>query len=221
MNSIILLWLICLINSDLGSGNDVIHIKGSQPIVLPQTRIDSTKSKQKFLLLRNPARYHYYRVKSKRDLQAKLVHKGTTSLYKIDLNGRLIRLWSIQGYYHYGDVCISNDGKSVIFIDSFPSGSFPDKGQKTIAFYRNGKLVKSYAAHELLKEHDKVSGTSDYFTWLAYVDMIHPGNRVKAHENPPEIDDDDRLVIKTVEGIIYKFNIENGNIIESIPAAPQ
>lgn len=131
--------------------------------------------------------------------------KGHGVCYEVATDGSLKAMWRTEGWYSEG-VQLDYDGKVLARIGSWGSGD-QEEGMKTstlaVAFYKEGKLTKSYKVSDLVKDESKLVYTDSGLMWLQYElyvsPAIRPGNGFQ---------------LITLDGIRYRFDMNSGKIFE-------
>ena len=119
--------------------------------------------------------------------------KGT--LYEVR-SGKDKVIYTVSGWYSYR-VFISNDGKYLIRMGDWPSGT-PKAEDLAIAFYVDGQQKKSYSTLDLLKEPSKVPRSISHYRWLESVN--------------PSYMPEQMFSVVTVEKVTITFDITTGEI---------
>lgn len=143
-------------------------------------------------------RYVFVMVPEGEDAKAKPAH-GT--LYEVTASGALQQRWTTSGWYA-SDLIVANDGEHVVALNAWPEGEEPDN-TVGVAFYRSGKLVKSYSIRELVKDKKAVRGSLRHYRWLAEHASQQPRLEEKSF----------RLI--TIDGMLYNFDLASGAITKT------
>lgn len=143
---------------------------------------------------------HYFKmVPDKKDLWNKSKSKGI--LYEVR-SGKDKVIYTVSGWYSYR-VFISNDGKFLIRMGDWPSGS-PKAEDLALAFYVNGEEKKRYSTLDLLREPEKAPRSISHYTWLDKVDASYLGTQM--------------FSVLTIEKVEITFDITTGAIMFTEPA---
>ncbi|HEU5081008.1 MAG TPA: hypothetical protein VFT72_17480 [Opitutaceae bacterium] len=143
-------------------------------------------------------RYVFVMVPAGEDEKA---HPAHGTLYEVSADGSLKAHWTTKGWYA-PDMVVANDGAHIIALNTWPEGDQPD-ATIGVAFYRSGKLVKSYAIRDLVKEKEAVRGSFSHYRWLAE----HPTQQPRLEEQTF------RLI--TIDGTLYNFDLDSGAITKA------
>ncbi len=122
---------------------------------------------------------------------------GSGTMFEVSATGQDKPLWNISGWYAFATY-VSYDGKYLVRMGNWPPGE-PSSKHLAIAFYENGKLVKSYSTVEILKNPDNAPRSVSHYQFL---DKTLGFNAY-----------DYKFSIRTVENIEYTFDVTNGKII--------
>jgi hypothetical protein len=107
-------------------------------------------------------------------------------------------MWRTSGWYSY-QTYISRDGKYLVRLGNWPRGEGPSEKHLGIAFYKKGKLLKSYSTRELIKNVSLVPRSASHYRFLKEVEGFDPPTSLQ-------------FVIKTVDNVRYVFDVQNGEI---------
>lgn len=132
--------------------------------------------------------------------------------YEITASGKLKELWRTSGWYSF-QVFLSHDGRHLVRMGPWSVGSEPAHDDLAVAFYQDGKLLKSYSTAELVKDHSKVQRSVSHYTWLADSDS----RAADATLHELKLGWDNVFTLSTIDGINYRFNATTGGI-ESVDA---
>lgn len=127
----------------------------------------------------------------------KEVTPGSGTLFEVSAVGQDKPLWSTSGWYAL-DTFVSYDGRYLVRMGGWVVGE-PSRKHLAIAFYENGKLIKSYSTIEVLKNPSNVPRTVSTYRYLNEI----IGFRPYTYE----------FSIRTVEDIEYTFDVKNGNVM--------
>jgi hypothetical protein len=122
--------------------------------------------------------------------------------YEIKPSGGLKELWRIKGWYSF-KVFLADDGSHLVRMGPWNFGSDPASDHLAVAFYRDGKLLKSYSTAELVKDHSRVRRSSSHYQWLNEREMGAEG---------PQLDWNGQFNLTTADGINYRFDVTTGEI---------
>ena len=137
---------------------------------------------------------HYFKmIPDKKDVWNRAKAKGT--LYEVR-SGKDKVIYSVSGWYSY-QVFISNDGKYLIRMGDWPSGT-PKTEDLAVAFYADGRQKKSYSTLDLLKEPDKAPRSISHYRWLDKADESYMLSEM--------------FSVVTIEKVEITFDITTGKI---------
>lgn len=125
--------------------------------------------------------------------------------YHLDSSGNLKESWRIDGWYSFSTFLL-NDGRHLVRMGPWNVGYKPEAEDLAIAFYEDGKLIKSYSTVELVKDPSKVHVSSSHYDWLTDWDQT---------THAPKLAANDSFTLTTADGIHYKFDARTGNILSA------
>lgn len=114
----------------------------------------------------------------------------------IDRETRQVR-YELVGEILSRTVLVSNDGIYLVVIDDF-SEATPKEDHEVLAFYQNGKLTRHYVLKEMLSNTQNIRRSVSHFMWLT--PAVQPALK------------NDRVILKTLELVVYEFDIITGEI---------
>lgn len=126
-------------------------------------------------------------------------NKGSGALYKVNAEGPDKLLWTTNRWYAF-QVYISSDGMYLVRLGNWPRGHEPSKSHLAIAFYKKGKLIKSYSTLDLIKDLSVIRPTVSHYSYYKKVNGF-----------VGEISY--RFSLVTVDDIEYIFDVSNGEIV--------
>ena len=98
----------------------------------------------------------------------------------------------------------------MVRIGGWAVGDEPSPKDLAVAFYDRGKLLAKYSTADLIKDPSKVMVSTSHYRLLANENLNKPDRQ---KEPAPELRDDlNRFGLKTIDGIIYSFDITTGKI---------
>ncbi|MFZ3072317.1 MAG: hypothetical protein WA162_03660 [Thermodesulfobacteriota bacterium] len=134
------------------------------------------------------------------DPEAKYDHdKGYGTLFEINNDGTEKVLWKVDGWYAF-KTYISHDGKYLVRMGNWPRGHEPSDEHLAIAFYKEGKLLKSYSTKDLIKDPSAIRPTVSHYFFL---------KKVIGFEEPYNY----RFIMQTIDNVEYVFDASNGMIV--------
>lgn len=122
---------------------------------------------------------------------------GKGIMYALKVDGSFEKKWDVSGWYAHG-VIPSDDAEFLVRMGDWPEGDRPTKEDLAVAFYRRGKLVRSYSTLDLVKDVTKVRRSVSHYQWLA------EGKRSYIH--------DTTFVLTTIDGRCIVFDLTSGAI---------
>jgi len=120
-------------------------------------------------------------------------------LYKVSPKEEDEIVWRTSGWYA-NSVYISANGMYLVRMGNWAGGEKPSDDDLAIAFYKNGKLIKSYSTKDLIKNVSAVVTTESHYFFLKDVKGFKG-----AYSNT--------FTIITIDNIEYEFDVSNGNIV--------
>lgn len=130
------------------------------------------------------------------------ITKGKGILYEVTKRGKDKELWRVSGWYSFSTY-IYDDGKHLVRIGNWYGGG-PSSGDVAIAFYENGKLLKSYSTLDILKNPSNAPKSVSHYSYLKEISGFYKGTEM--------------FSIITVEDIEYTFDATTGEILFQEPA---
>lgn len=124
--------------------------------------------------------------------------EGKGIMYEVTDTEHNKEIWKVEGWYAF-KTFITNDGQYLIRIGNWPRGDKPSEDDLAIAFYEKDKLMKSYSTRELIKGDSLVPISVSHYEFM---------------KEQPYLDGF-RIILITVDGIAYKFDVTNGLILSS------
>jgi hypothetical protein len=108
----------------------------------------------------------------------------------------------VSDWYSH-DVFLANDGDFLVRLGPWNSGSQPRKEDLAVAFYKEGRLLKSYSTAELMEDPKRVSRSVSHYEWRSS-DAPYLGMG--------------EFWITTIEGRLFVFDLATGKIKSARPA---
>lgn len=130
--------------------------------------------------------------------------KGSGVAYRVSARKDEV-LWRTKGWYSY-QVFLDAGGRYLAAMGPWNVGSEPKKSDLAVAFYCDGKLLKSYSPAELVEDRSKLLVTVSHYMWLA--------REVGDGDEQAELSviDGELFRLKTCDGIVYWFDMATGEI---------
>lgn len=123
-------------------------------------------------------------------------NEGFGEAFIISNNSEDSLIWKTNGWYASG-VYISNDGHYLVRPGLWPLSPM-DTNDLAVAFYKDGKLLKSYSTPDLVKNVNKVEYSVSHYRYYYWFKFYPYKNQLR---------------IITVDNLIYTFNITTGEIL--------
>ena len=132
--------------------------------------------------------------------------KGTTRIYLMrEKEDQLVQ--TFDWYAPRIALTGTSKGSAVVRIGSWPRGDKANADELAIAFYLNGKLLRSYSTLDIAGKSENVSRSISHYTVIEK----HLGFRwVEGNTHAYDI--------KTTDGRTISFNIDTGEIMPAAPA---
>ncbi|HAL44875.1 MAG: hypothetical protein A2Y12_00290 [Planctomycetes bacterium GWF2_42_9] len=130
-----------------------------------------------------------------------VTEKGS-GIYEVKNDGTFKEIWRTEGWYSF-KTFLSSDGLCLVRLGNWPRGRAPSNKHLAIAFYKEGRLIKSYSTSDLIKDLSKVHPSVSHYQYL--------DNSYK-----PVLEDySTKFHIVTIDGLLYEFDITTGKINEA------
>jgi len=152
-------------------------------------------------------------VPAKYDKEHKISHEAFGVAYRIDENGKQQELYRVEGWYSF-EIYLSDDGTYLVQMGPWSSGSEPENDDLAVAFFKNGKMLKSYSTVDLVKDPTKVVPTTGHYFWQAPSPLDDSIDPVEAMKLLSRLDYEKRFNISTIDGWTYIFDATTGAILE-------
>jgi hypothetical protein len=182
-------------------------------VLSPAARADSFRAPYPHAVTSANGRYVFKMVPSREEA---FVHEesppGAGIAYRVNADGELTEIWKTSGWYSR-DIFLGSDGATLVRLGASMSGDGPSRDHVGVAFYREGKLLKSYSTAELIKDRTKVSVTASHYEWLPGLAGFAPGH-LGAEDAPTLHDAASRFSLTTIDDRRYHFDVTTGEIAE-------
>ena len=123
--------------------------------------------------------------------------KAWGKAYRLNSDGSMSLLWKVEGWYAY-QVLLSDDGKYLLRIGNWPLGCAISSLDLAIAFYKEGKLLKSYSTEDFIQKDSSIKCTASHYIWVKDYTMGYN------HE----------FNLETIEDMKLTFDIRTGDVIK-------
>lgn len=157
---------------------------------------DSEAPPYAYVVVADGGRFYFKMVPDPKDKYDR--DKGSGTAFAVNGNGQDKVLWKTSGWYSFVTY-ISRDGKYLVRIGNWPRRDGPSEEHLGIAFYKEGKLLRSYSTKDLIKDVSLVPHSVSHYRFLQEIIGFEPSFSL-------------RFVIKTVDNIEYVFDARNGKI---------
>lgn len=130
--------------------------------------------------------------------------------YSLTEEGELVEAWRVRGWFS-PEIYLSDDGKHLIRIGPCTKGHEPEAGDLAVAFYQNGKLLKSYSTADLVRRPGTILSSVSHYDWLA-----RTRDAVRGESDPDSklrLEGNKIFHLKTCDLIKYQFDVTDGKII--------
>lgn len=127
-------------------------------------------------------------------------------MYTVRLDGSLEKKWNVEGWYSFGTYP-SDDGVYLTRFGDWPTGDSPKKEDLAVAFYKQGKLIRTYSTADLIVDPKKVRVTVSHYQWLAEGQHGHFYYK--------------QFGLTTIEGREIIFDLESGEITKVYEPNPE
>lgn len=134
------------------------------------------------------------------DASYKMTREAFGIASRLNEDGKFVELYRTSGWYS-SEVLVSHDGKYLVRMGPWSPGHTPKKDHLAVAFYMNGKLLKSYSTVSLVKDPTKVMASVSHYMWQAPQNALSPG-----------LDYDNKFKLQTIDGWTYEFDATTGDI---------
>jgi hypothetical protein len=151
-------------------------------------------------------------IPAKLDAKMKVVREPYGVMHQLQQDGTFKELYRVQGWYSW-KVYVSEKGRHLVRMGPWNTGSRPQKDHLAVAFYKDGKLLKSYSTAELVKDHGKVAASVSHYQWEAAdsSENLSEG-QIASLKAGLGYDYTNRFVLHTIDGWTYSFNTDTGEI---------
>ena len=140
------------------------------------------------------------------------LHKGYATAYRLTRFGKFLELYRINNVFSF-EVYLSEDADLFVLMGPWSEGQEPKASDLAVAFYKGGKLLKSYSTADLIKEPDKVAVSTSHYFWRADHDPNLIGEVIHLR---PKLDGR-AFMLSAIDGLTYKFDATTGKIVYSNP----
>jgi len=181
---------------------------------IPASRADSPAPEVPLVFASRPSSAAYFvMVPTKFDKDYKIIREAFGVAYRADEDGKPQELYRVKGWYSF-EVYLSDDGTYLVQMGPWSVGSEPEKEDLAVAFFKNGKMLKSYSTADLVKDPSKVAPTTSHYFWQAPSPLDDSIDPAEAMALLPRLDYDNHFNLSTIDGWTYVFDAKNGKIIQ-------
>lgn len=128
-------------------------------------------------------------------------------MYEVSEGGDKL-LWKTKGWYSFS-VFVSDNGRHLVRMGLWSSGDRPSQEDLAVAFYTDGKLVKSYSTKDLVSDPSKIERSVSHYEWYQVIIGLHS----RAGINDPFGGEPDTFSLITLADETFSFDIASGKII--------
>jgi hypothetical protein len=165
-------------------------------------RADLFQTPYPYVVASSDGKYYFKMLPTRKERFA-LDTNGKGILYEVAEGKKDKELWRVSGWYSFSTY-IYHDGKHLVRMGN-GNGGEPSNNHLAIAFYENGKLLKSYSTLDILKTPSKVPKGISYYRYLKDTPGFYKGTEM--------------FSILTVEDIEYTFDVTTGEILFEKPVS--
>lgn len=119
--------------------------------------------------------------------------------FRLNYDGTEVELWSVSGWYANKVYLAGKKAINLVRLGNWARGQAPKSADLAVAFYENGKPLKSYSTADLINKPDSVIQSVSHYQWKLSSNLTR-NNKY--------------LYIETVENITYKFDVSTGEILD-------
>lgn len=119
--------------------------------------------------------------------------------YELTPEGSLEPTWRVDGW-HATTVVMGGNGR--LLVRYGPWASAPPEEELAIAFYVEGQEVKRHTVADLLDDVESVERSISHYVWEG------------PDRNFWRVTRDNHYQLTTIEGYLFRFNMETGEIVE-------
>jgi len=119
--------------------------------------------------------------------------------YRLLSSGESEELWRVEGWYAF-EVYLSANGEHLVRMGPWAVGDKPSAEDMAVAFYHNGKLLKSYSTKNLIKKDRSVRPTVGHYIWRSN------------DKEYPKLNHLNEFLLKTRENEVYRFDVTTGEV---------
>ncbi len=171
---------------------------------LPDQRYVKTSQGGEFVFTMVPAKREF------RDKKWVIARDAFGICYSLTVEGELVEAWRVKGWFS-PEIYLSDDGKHLIRMGPWSKGHEPEASDLAVAFYQNGKLLKTYSTADLVRRPGTILASVNHYEWLARARDAERGE-----SNPDSklrLEGNRVFHLKTCDLIKYQFDVTTGEII--------
>lgn len=125
--------------------------------------------------------------------------KSSGIAYEVTHSGELREIWRTQGWYSF-QTFLAADGRHLVRMGPWNEGDKPSESDIAVAFYRDGKLLKSYSTAALVRDRSRVITSVSHYRWLA------------EYPATPRLGWSGDFFLTAIDGMEYRFDVTSGEI---------
>lgn len=145
------------------------------------------------------------------DENYKLIREAYGIMSRLNKSGKFEDLYRTSGWYSF-EIFVSHDGVYLVRMGPWNVGHKPQKDHLAVAFYKNGKLLKSYSTAQLVKDHEKVVASVSHYMWQASASYLPDLTEQQRQALAPCLNYDNTFKVHTIDGWTYEFDVTTGDI---------
>lgn len=173
---------------------------------------DSEQSQYPYITTSQGGRCFFFMKSDPNDIYNR--QKGTGICYEITNNGEFKELWRTEGWYSFRTFLVwASEGERpirqhlyLVRMGNWHRGNKLSEDDLAVAFYKDGKLLKSYSTVDLIHDKSKVEKSVSHYQYLD--DRYEPKLEYNLIKNQRIF----KLV--TVDGIHYQFDVKTGKYLK-------
>ncbi len=145
----------------------------------------------------------------------KVIREPYGILYRLTRAGKMEEVYRTEGWYSF-KVYVSADGRYLVEMGPWNSGSEVSEKHLAVAFHKDGKLLKSYSTAKLIKDQEQLEYSTSHYRWLAPGFYQSKGlTKIQEAALEPQLDYHNKFTLHTLDGWTYVFDATTGEIIST------